>query len=227
MWIKICANTSLEDTKLAVQVGADAVGFIFAPSSRRVTAEQVQQITPHLAADIETFGVFVDASVAEIVATVESCGLTGVQLHSARPETARQLREYFAAKGRAISIIQVLHFNADLYGQLESLRTDGTADAVLVDSRTATQVGGTGVPYDWQSARKSFSREGEFLRLIAAGGLNPENVAEAIETLEPWGVDVATGVESSPGRKDPKRVHEFVARARSAAEAMKKQHAGS
>lgn len=216
MWIKICANTTLEDARMAADAGADAVGFVFAPSPRRVTAEQVSKITPHLPEAIEKYGVFVDAPVEEIISTVEQCGLTGVQLHSAEPATAERLREYFASKQPRLSIIGVLHFNADLFEQLESLRTQTAMDAVLVDSRTAGAVGGTGVAYDWQSARSSFSREGKFLRLIAAGGLKPENVAEAIRTLEPWGVDVASGVESAPGRKDPLRVREFVAKARAA-----------
>jgi phosphoribosylanthranilate isomerase len=223
MWIKVCANTTLEDTQTAVDAGADAVGFIFAPSPRRVTKEQVREITPHLPTEIETYGVFVDAHIDEIIATVEDCRLTGVQLHSAEPETAGQLMRYFAAKQSMLSIIRVLHFNADLLGQLENLRADGGTDAVLVDSRTATAIGGTGIAYDWQTARTSFSQQGGRLRLIAAGGLKPENVAEAILTLEPWGVDVASGVESSPGRKDPQRVREFVARARAAAAEQEKQ----
>lgn len=217
MWIKVCANTTLEDAHLAVDAGADAVGFVFAPSPRRVTVEQVCAITPGLPAEIEKYGVFVDAGVDEIISAVESCGLTGVQLHSATPRIAFELRQHFASK---LSIIRVLHFNADLLQQLENLRTDAATDAVLVDSRTATAVGGTGIAYNWQSARTSFSREGDSLRLIAAGGLKPENVAEAILTLEPWGVDVASGVESSPGRKDPQRVREFVMRARAAAKQL-------
>lgn len=220
MWIKICANTTLEDTRMAVDAGADAVGFVFAPSPRRVTAEQVSKITPQLPEEIEKYGVFVDAPVEEIISTVEQCGLTGVQLHSAEPATADRLREYFVSKQPALSIIRVLHFNADLFEQLENLRAQTATDAILIDSRTAGAVGGTGVSYDWKSARSSFSKEGRYLRLIAAGGLKPENVAEAIRTLEPWGVDVASGVESAPGRKDPQRVRDFVAQARAAAKKL-------
>jgi phosphoribosylanthranilate isomerase len=85
----------------------------------------------------------------------------------------------------------------------------------LIDSRTATAVGGTGVPFDWQAARRSFAAS--HLRLIAAGGLNPENVAEAIHTLQPWGVDVVSGVEKSPGKKDSARVKAFISAAKAAA----------
>jgi phosphoribosylanthranilate isomerase len=91
---------------------------------------------------------------------------------------------------------------------------------VLVDSRTPTAVGGTGVTFDWSSARAIFSQNAEARkRLIAAGGLRPENVAEAIATLQPWGVDVASGVESEPGKKDPEKLRTFVAKARAAAQA--------
>lgn len=221
MWIKICANTTLQDTLVAVDAGADAVGFVFAPSPRRVTIEQVCEITPHLPKELEKYGVFVDADAEEIIATVEKCGLTGVQLHSAEPAMADRLKHYFASKQPSLSIIRVLHFNADLFEQLENLRTHAAMDAVLVDSRTAGAIGGTGITFDWRSARTSFSKEGKYLRLIAAGGLKPENVAEAILTLEPWGVDVASGVESAPGRKDPARVREFIKRARAAVQAAK------
>jgi phosphoribosylanthranilate isomerase len=217
MWVKVCGNTNLKDARTAIDAGANAVGFVFAPSPRRVTIGQVSEITPHLPPEIETYGVFVDATLEEIITTVESCRLSGVQLHSAEPQIAGQLTRYFSAKRPSLSIIRVLHFNEDLPRQLEYLRADCGSDAVLVDSRTATAVGGTGVAYDWNSAKTSFAGEGKRLRLIAAGGLKPENVTEAIATLQPWGVDVVSGVESSPGRKDPQRVREFISLVRAAA----------
>ena len=97
MWVKVCANTSLEDAQLAAAVGADAVGFVFAESVRRVTLAQVREITPKLAEEIEKLGVFVDTGFDEIVRTVEECGLTGVQLHAANhPALASRLREHFS-----------------------------------------------------------------------------------------------------------------------------------
>jgi phosphoribosylanthranilate isomerase len=90
-------------------------------------------------------------------------------------------------------------------------------DAMLVDSRTATAAGGTGVAFDWTEARRTVFRDAAVLKLIAAGGLNPSNVAEAIATLQPWGVDVVSGVEAAPGRKDPLKTREFVLKARKAA----------
>lgn len=224
MWVKICANTNLEDALLVADAGADAVGFVFAESVRRVTPAQVRAITPHLPASIEKYGVFVDTSLDEIVATVEECGLTGVQLHSSNdPNLGQKLRELFhTASGRArLGILKVIHYAGDLETQLREARLDDAVDAVLVDSRTATLLGGTGRTYDWHAARASFAGIAPRLHLIAAGGLNPDNVAEAIATLRPWGVDVATGVEASPGKKDPAKVKAFVENARIAAHKAK------
>ncbi len=219
MWIKICANTSLEDAQLAVNAGADAVGFVFAESLRRVTREQVRAITPHLPKTIEKYGVFVESGLGEVIETVEECGLTGVQLQTTSDgNLARRLREHFAAlpaRGR-LGILRVMHYASDFDAQLAELSGDHAVDAVLIDSRTAKAVGGTGVVFDWQAAQGSFLRSAPHPRLIVAGGLRPENVAEAIHTLHPWGVDVASGVEASPGKKDPAKVKTFVDAARAA-----------
>jgi phosphoribosylanthranilate isomerase len=219
VWVKICGTTSFEDAEVAIKAGANALGFVFAPSPRRVTAEQVAAITARLPRAIETFGVFLDAFSYDISTTVEVCGLTGVQLHSmADPSLPLRLREHFSAMPgrRRLGILQVLHFRtpAEFERELEALSHDHSVDAVLVDSRTATAAGGTGVPFDWAAASATFRRMAPHVRLLAAGGLTPENVRGAIETLEPWGVDVVTGVESAPGRKDPARVRAFVAAAR-------------
>jgi phosphoribosylanthranilate isomerase len=220
MWVKICANTNLEDAQLVADAGADAVGFVFAESVCRVTPAQVRAITPHLPANVERYGVFVDSDLSEMVATIEECGLTGVQLHASNdPDLPRKLRERFpSALGLArLGILKVIHYGGDLEAQLCEAQSDDTVDAVLVDSRTATLLGGTGRRFDWESARSSFAGVASRLHVIAAGGLNPENVGEAIATLQPWGVDVATGVEASPGKKDPAKVKAFVENARVAA----------
>lgn len=216
IWVKICANTSLADTLLAVDAGADAVGFVFAPSPRRVTAAQVAAITPHLPATVERIGVFVDAALEEIVSTVHASGLTGVQLHfEAAPELPARLRDQL---GPDIRILRVIHFDAKNAGQgsaqLALHARNPHLDAILVDSRTAAAVGGTGVPFDWNEARKQIFGNAGRLKLVAAGGLRPDNVAEAIATLHPWGVDAVSGVEAAPGRKDPTKVLEFVTRAK-------------
>lgn len=212
IWIKICANTLLVDAQMAVDAGADAVGFVFAASPRRVTPEQVAAITPHLPASIEKIGVFVDADFAAIAAAVEQSGLTGVQLHSETVgELSAQLREHF---GPSLRILRVIHFGEDAAQQLQAASTDANIDGVLIDSRIATAVGGTGITFDWQAACSTIFTGTSQLKLIAAGGLTPGNVAQAITTLNPWGVDVASGVELSPGRKDRNKVQAFVANAR-------------
>lgn len=213
IWVKICGNTTFADAQLASDAGADAVGFVFAPSPRRVTPDQVAEIAPRLPALVEKIGVFVDADLATIAATVEQCALTGVQLHSAGPEQlAAQLRDRF---GSGLRILRVIHFGADAARQLQTTGADTAIDGVLIDSRTAVAVGGTGIAFDWQTARTTIF-SGNQLKLVAAGGLNPANVAEAITTLSPWGVDVVTGVEASPGRKDPQKVRKFITNARAA-----------
>ena len=220
MWVKICGNTSFEDAQFAVDAGADAIGFIFAESARRVTANHVHTITTKLPDSIEKYGVFVDPSLDALIRTIEESGLTGIQLHRSHdPSLPIRLREHFAGEvGRnRLGILKVVHYEQDLAEQLKTAQADDAIDAVLIDSRTATMLGGTGQRYDWQAASNSFLEASPRLRLIAAGGLNPANVAEAIATLRPWGVDVVTGVEASPGKKDPAKVREFVSNARIAA----------
>jgi phosphoribosylanthranilate isomerase len=212
LWIKICGNTSLDDAQLAAEAGADALGFVFAHSPRRVTPDQVAAITPHLPTTVEKIGVFVDASVDEIAATIRTAGLTGVQLHSGIPTDATaQLRAVF---GPGLRILRVVHFSTNAAQEAAALDADTNLDGLLIDSRTATAVGGTGITFDWQTAAATLFHGDR--KMIAAGGLNPANVAEAIATLRPWGVDAVSGVEASPGRKDPAKVLAFIAAARAA-----------
>lgn len=215
LWVKVCGNTSLEDALLAAEAGADAVGFVFAPSSRQVTREQVEGIVSGLPGALEKVGVFVDAPAEEIEVTVRGCGLTGVQLHfNAGLDAPRKLRERLGPKLR---ILRVLHYGEGFAEQVAGIAADIHIDAVLVDSRTAMAVGGTGVAFDWDGAAAMLSKiSGQGCRIVVAGGLSPGNVAEAIRILKPWGVDVVSGVEAAPGRKDPDRVRAFVAKARGA-----------
>jgi phosphoribosylanthranilate isomerase len=223
IWVKICGTTSLADAQLAADAGADAIGFVFAPSPRRITAEQAAAITPHLPVALEKIGVFVDADFTTIATAVERAGLTGVQLHAGHDlSLAAQLRVRFGPNLRILGVIHFGRHDGPVDGpnlsqqaqQLAAAQTDGSIDAVLVDSRTATAAGGTGIAFDWQAARAQLFTGQSPLRLIAAGGLDAENVAEAIATLQPWGVDVVTGVEASPGRKDPDKVRAFIGNAR-------------
>jgi phosphoribosylanthranilate isomerase len=218
LWIKICGNTTLADARLAVEAGADAVGFVFAPSPRQVPVSEVAAIISHLPASVEKIGVFVNASVEEIYSAVRASRLTGVQLHfEAAAEMPAKLR---AKLGATLRILRVVHFGAESAGGLSALlaqyAADPSVDGVLVDSRTAAAVGGTGTTFNWAEARKTVFGDESKLKLIVAGGLTMANVAEAIATLRPWGVDVVSGVEAAPGRKDPFKLREFVARARAA-----------
>jgi phosphoribosylanthranilate isomerase len=220
MWIKICGNTNLEDALVAVESGVDALGFVFADSPRRVTMEQVSEITARLPDRVETYGVFIDPDFDTVVNAVLECGLTGVQLHSLTDVTLPgRLRSYFdgGVGGGRLRILRAMHYSAGIGAELQKLRGegDGIFDGVLVDSRI---VGGSGVAFDWGAAREDFARGAEHLNLIVAGGLTPENVAEAIATLGPWGVDVVTGVEAAPGRKNHARVREFIRNVRRSGE---------
>ena len=223
MWIKICGNTNLEDAQMASALGADAVGFVFAPSKRQVSAAQVARIGPHLSG-VEKVGVFPALNAAEILAIAEEAGLDTVQLHGGVSlALLRQLQDSF--KGR-VKLIQTVHWeledaetNVELFArQLRGISEHGIAERVLVDSKVGAAIGGTGVTFDWEASRGVLAEAGTGVKLIVAGGLKPENVGEAIRRLGPWGVDVASGVEGNPGKKDAEKVAKFIRNARAAAE---------
>jgi phosphoribosylanthranilate isomerase len=221
MWVKICGNTNLEDAALAVELGADAVGFVFAASPRRVTLEQVAAITRHLPAGAERVGVF-DAHDPEGIAGVAlAAGLTAVQLHGGFDEELLQCLGRRLAGG--IRIIQTLHWPvgqesaaARIEGQVERILRLGITGRVLIDSKVGAAGGGTGVAFDWTAARAMLPSAANGVQLILAGGLRPDNVSQAIGQLGPWGVDVSSGVEAVPGRKDPERLRHFIENARAA-----------
>ncbi len=224
MWIKICANTNLEDTQLALDLGADAVGFVFAPSARRVSPAQVAAINAALRpGPQERIGVFQTTSFQEIRTTVTIAHLTGIQLHhQPDPTLLAALRSEF---GPTLTLIQTLHWPTDvpaettaqtLARQYHRLAETGIVDRILVDAKVGQALGGTGQTFAWQHARALFQGAGS-IDMIVAGGLNPENVREAIERLNPWGVDVASGVEEVPGRKGPEQLERFIQNARAQA----------
>ena len=220
MWIKICANTNLDDAQLAAELGADAVGFVFAPSPRQVTAAEVARITPHLPEGLECVGVFPALEAQQIAGIAQECGLTTVQLHGGvNLELVRQLDEIFNGQ---VKLIQTVHWQVDadaasaavVAQQLRQIDADGLVARVLIDAKVGPNLGGTGVSFDWDAARATLAEAGTGLKLIVAGGLRAENVADAIRRLNPWGVDVASGVEQSPGRKSPEKLAAFIRAAR-------------
>lgn len=219
MWVKICANTNLDDAQMALDLGADAVGFVFAPSTRCVTPEQVGEITARLTGPGERVGVFHALEFNTLRDAVRIAGLTGVQLHGqSDPALAGQLKAEF---GPTLTIAQTLHWKVDggdsaeqLLHKAARIQEMGYVDRILVDSKVGSALGGTGRTFDWSAAQVLFAEAG--LPMIVAGGLGPGNVTEAIGRLKPWGVDVASGVEREPGRKDPERLKQFIDHARAA-----------
>ncbi len=231
MWIKICGNTSLDDTTISVDAAADAVGFVFATSPRKVQAEHVTAITAKMPDDLTHVGVFQSRNLAEIVAAVRTAGLSGIQLHGGLDlALLEELRREF---GDSQFLIQTLHWSVDadpatseqaLRDSMRAVVRQNLADAILLDARTAGTSGGTGRTIDWTRAREIVAGEAGRMRIILAGGLNPQNVAQAIQTVRPWGVDVSSGVERQPGKKDPVRVRAFIEAARIAFAGIENKH---
>jgi phosphoribosylanthranilate isomerase len=222
MWIKICANTNLDDAQRAAELGADAVGFVFAPSARRVDVAAVAKITPHLPSTVERVGVFPALEAEEIALAAQQAGLNAVQLHGGVSlALVRRLHEIFNG---SVKLIQTVHWQVDadegsselVARQLREIAADGIVDRVLIDSKIGAATGGTGIPFNWDAARTTLAEAGTGLRLIIAGGLHQDNVAQAIRGLSPWGVDVASGVENTPGSKSPEKLAAFIRKAREA-----------
>jgi phosphoribosylanthranilate isomerase len=231
MWIKICGNTNLEDARLAAELGADALGFIFAASKRQVTAKQVATIARGLPESVERVGVFDLQDAEEIVQISREARLNAVQLHGGYDELL--IKKIAPLLTDGIRIIQTLHWKVDvpatdgagagaisdqIRAQLQRLAELGVTDRVLIDSKIGDSAsGGTGIAFDWTAARSLFASASVDVHVIVAGGLKPENVAHAIAELSPFGVDVSSGVEAAVGRKDPAKLAQFLKNARTAA----------
>ena len=214
-WVKICGTTSIEDARLAVEAGADALGFVFAESPRRIVPEAAQAIISELPKNVQKVGVFVNESAERIRALVTLAGLTAVQLHGDEsPEFARQLFPW--QRGRRICrIFKAIPVRAGFEADAQQFtKQDHTLDAMLIDVHSQAARGGTGQAFDWQLASSAAARLAICSKVILAGGLNPDNVAQAMQLLRPWGVDVASGVEREPGKKDPQKLRAFVAAVR-------------
>jgi phosphoribosylanthranilate isomerase len=258
-WIKICGITNLDDALAASDAGANALGFVFYPKSRRhVTLETVCSIVAKVPRQMEKVGVFVNETVDHVRDIAKHAGLTAVQLSGDEsPEFSRSLFRELGNKSRRPAIfrcypakifdapaeqtvgwdpvaaglvepdeaykgkrVHKIHVakNGDLFLETHGFRP-GVISGVLLDSTTAEKRGGTGQKFDWERVQPWAGIINSISKLIVAGGLRPGNVQEAIHILHPWGVDVSSGVEREPGKKDPRRVRAFVEAVRAMEEA--------
>jgi len=198
MFVKICGVTTEEDALLAIALGADAIGFMFAPSPRQVAAGSVADIVKRLPREVLTVGVFRNEAPARVVELAHTAGLGAVQLHGHEPpEHSHYIRERIRFLIQAFPAGSLALAGAGKYA----------ADAVMIDSATP----GSGRVFDWALAEGLGAR-----RLMLAGGLTAANVARAITQVRPWAVDVSTGVERAPGIKDPVKLRAFIAAAKAA-----------
>ena len=199
--IKICGITHLTDALTAVEAGADALGFVFVPDTPRfVKPDQVAAIIAQLPPFITTVGIFVSKDSEKIRTIVERCRLDAIQLHAdVTPEFCRNL------DSRVIKAVRVKDESS------LSILSDYDVNAFLLDAYVEGKMGGTGHVFDWDLALQAKN----YGRIIIAGGLNPDNAAQAVRHVMPYGVDVSSGVESQPGCKDPNKIRKFIDAVRS------------
>jgi phosphoribosylanthranilate isomerase len=201
--VKICGITSVSDAAAAVDAGADAVGLMFCPTSPRlISLDTAQAIARQLPSFVLRVGVFAAPAPEDVLCAMRQCGLNLLQFHGQEtPEFCRQFGMMTMKAFRirdAQSLLEIQEFSTD---------------AVLLDSFTPGKAGGTGETFNWALAVEA-AKFGK--PIFLAGGLTPENVAEAVRMVRPFGVDVSSGVEQSPGKKDPKKMRDFIAAVRSA-----------
>ncbi|TMD41307.1 MAG: phosphoribosylanthranilate isomerase [Chloroflexi bacterium] len=199
--IKICGNTRAQDVALAVELGADLLGFIFTRSRRQISIEDGTALTSNVPESVDRVGVFIDEPSPLIAAAIEACRLTAVQIY--RPITAEDRR-------LGVRLLPAVRMRPG-----EAVKADGfeASDHPLLDTwNPLSDGGGTGETWTWDRAAELASR----YPVIVSGGLNSTNVAEAISRLRPWGVDVSSGVEAEPGKKDPAKLRAFVEAVREA-----------
>lgn len=197
MIVKICGITTEEDALLAVALGADALGFVFAPSPRQVNSQAVEHIVQRLPREILTVGVFRNESPKRVVEIVNGIGLRAAQLHgSETPADSCYVAERIPMTIKAFPAGHRDISRFDEFG----------ADFVMVDGESP----GSGEVFEWRLVEGVVDPS----RLFVSGGLHSRNVADAVEHFRPYGVDVSSGVEASPGRKDPRRMRAFIAAVR-------------
>jgi phosphoribosylanthranilate isomerase len=196
-WIKICGTTSVEDALVAVEAGADAVGFVFHEKSPRfITPEQAREIVRELPPQVTTVGVFLNAAPERVTQMAEVAMVSAVQLHGSGGRWPVTPKKVFVA----VPAQELMRSVGDM---------PSNVSAVVADSST-----GTGAVFDWDEAWTGVRAVTQYFPVVVAGGLTADNVTEMMAVLEPWGVDVVSGVERSPGHKDAAKVKAFVAAVR-------------
>ena len=204
MWVKICGITRHEEALQAIEAGADAIGLNFVSRSPRcLSRKAAEEILRGLPAAL-TVGVVANEDPSFVKELLRVCPVKAIQFHGEEPPM-----EVLILKEEGIKVIKAIRVKGPK--SLEQIPLYQGVDAVLLDTFDPNRRGGTGAPFDWSLAVQA--REFR-IPIIIAGGLNPENVREAVRQARPYGVDVASGVEASPGRKDPLRVREFVLNAK-------------
>ena len=198
MFVKICGITNLQDALLAVESGANAIGFIFAESKRKISPKTAAEISKQLPGHIEKVGVFLNAEPEEILRTAENAKLSCLQLHG--DETQAQCD----ALGKAYKVIKTIKVTPD--GKILTPRINGIWK-FLLDTHLPQASGGTGRTFEWSCLQQFDSNE-----IIVAGGLNPGNIDILLNQIHPFGIDVSSGLEAFPGRKDPEKLRTFFER---------------
>ena len=200
--VKVCGIKNPGDARVAADAGADAIGLVFAQSPRQVNVEEAREIAAALPEDVLKVGVFVDAEPEEVLRIAGEVGLDYAQLHGDEdPETIARIRD------GGLGVIKALRVrNARALAAVERYE----ADLFLLDAWSAKVRGGTGERFDWELAKSLKGRD----NILVSGGLTPENVREAIEFFEPYGVDASSSLEERPGKKDDERVRRFVSAAK-------------
>jgi phosphoribosylanthranilate isomerase len=213
--VKICGTTNLVDALASLELGADALGFIFVEESkRRIDPEFAKEIIAELPQDAQVFGVFVNEPASYVAEVAREIGLTGVQLHGEEsPQQVSSIRQ--ATEDLQLNIIKALPASiVQQHGLGYFAGGEELVDAIMVDSGSEQKRGGTGKTFDWMSAAASIAELQKRNKVIIAGGLNPTNVSTAVALLRPWAVDAVTGLESEPGKKDHAKLRAFISAVR-------------
>ncbi len=213
-WVKICGITNIEDALVAAEAGADALGFVFYEKSpRNVRSEIVREISSQLSGRIERVGVFVNRDENELCDMADDAALTAIQMHgdNENPSVAD-----LVVSRSPLKVMVAVSMHRQEPEVWAATWQPGNVHAFLADSGSPGKLGGTGQSFDWSASVTVLNKIKGMGRLVLAGGLDAFNVTEAIRITKPWGVDVSSGVEATPGKKDPGKVRAFIRAVREA-----------